>query len=286
MQNVDTPALELPAAMNTGSETEPMANLYELRIIDYKTRRSSSVPLDEDSLSPRLQLMMYHRMLSSVLEPETVNFDLLWSRLNLDPTKPFTPQFSKDILWEQRRSDPTDCNVHLNRLVSEWISTIQRKRAGLIGVSRQLQLVYRRSVFVGKQQGKGNQKATETTEIDDPLEALVLQEELDLARAIEESLSGMGHQKARQVAYHVAQNVKQIGPSSVGCTSAVWKDLISSSDSGRTDPTLAWAIQDSLLNCAHKARAKMAANKSQHANATRGGNLCWKVELEIDNCVT
>jgi len=127
-----------------------------------------------------------------------------------------------------------------------------------MGISQQLQLVYRRSVNAGKQQEKGKH-----VDIDDPLEALVLQEELDLACAIEESLSEMGHQEAAQVARHVAQNVKQIGPSSVGCTSAVWKDLISPSKSEQSNPALAWAIQQSLLTNARKALAN-----SQQASAT------------------
>lgn len=265
------PAMHTDRAAQLNKETTFAAsapipgNPYELRIVDYKTRRSSSIPLDEDSLSPRIQLMMYHRMLSSLLEPEAFDFNLLWSRLKLDPTKPFSTQFLKDIVWEQRQVDPTDCNVHLDRLVSEWFSTVQRKRPTLIGVSQQLQIVYRQSVFVGKRPGKGKQKATETVDIDDPLEALVLEEELDLARAIEESLCETGHEDARQDAHHVAQSVKQVGPSSVGRTSAVWKDLITPLDAGQTDPTLAWAIQQSL---AHEARAKVPADNSLEA----GGN--------------
>lgn len=228
-------------------------DLYELRIVDYKTRRSLNIPLDEDSLSSRLQLMMYHRMLSSLLEPEAFDFDLLWSRLNLDPTKLFSTQFLKDIVWEQRQVDPTDCNVHLNRLVSEWIATVQRQRPTLIGVSQRLQIVYRRSVFVEKRRGKGKHKATETVDVDDSLEALVLQEELDLARAIEESVCEMGHGEAGQVAHRVAQNVKQVG------TSSGWKVL-----TGQTDPTLAWAIQQSVLTCVHEA----------HRLLGDGGNPC------------
>ncbi|KAF8560133.1 hypothetical protein OG21DRAFT_1492534 [Imleria badia] len=261
MQQIYPSAVELPTATNAGGGAESAnEEQYELRIVDYKTRRSSNLPLDEDSLSPRLQLMMYHRMLSSVLKPEAFDFDLLWSRLNLNPTEPFSSQFLKDIHWEERQVDPADCNVHLNRLVSEWISTVQRKSAGLIGISQQLQIVYCRSVYAGKRD-KEKYKATETVHMDDPLEALVNQEELDLARAIELSLIEMGQQDAGHVAHLVAQNVKQVGLSSVGRTSAVWKDLVSPLDSGKTDPAVAWAIQQSLLTCARKAHAQVPANK-------------------------
>lgn len=231
----------------------------ELRIIDYKTRRSPNIPVDEDSLSPRLQLMMYHRMLSSLLEPEAFDFDLLWSRLSLDPTKAFSAQFVKDIVWEQRKMDSVDSAVHLNHLVSEWISTVRRKRPEILGVSQQLQLIYRRSGFAGKQQGK---KVVEPGDIEDPLEALLLQEELALAHAIEESLGQMGHQEITQVAYDVAQNIKQVGPASKGRTSAVWKELIAPA-SDQSDLTLAWAIQHSLLACAHKACAETPAKQTK-----------------------
>ncbi|KAH0838104.1 exonuclease V a 5' deoxyribonuclease-domain-containing protein [Lanmaoa asiatica] len=267
---------------NTSHATRIPGDPYELRIVDYKTRRSSNTPLDEDSLSPRLQLMMYYRMLSSLLEPEAFDFDLLWSRLNLNSTKPFSSQFLEDIVWEQRRVDSADRNVHLNRLVSEWISTVQRKRPGLAGVSQQLQIVYRRSVFAGKQREKEMHKATEAVDVDDPLQALVLQEELDLARAIEESLSKMGHEEADQVARHVAQNVKQAGPSSVGRSSAVWKDLISPLDSGQTDPALAWAIQQSLLNCAHEACVQMPANKSYEADTKHGDHPSDEIKPTVN----
>lgn len=255
LQQIASLAQELPTATNTGHVTDPTnpGYLYELSIVDYKTRQSSIIPLDENTLSPRLQLMMYHRMLSSLLEPEMFDFDLLWSRLNLSPSKPFSAQFLKDILWEQRRVDSTDCNVNLNRLVSEWILTVQRKCPGLIGVSRQLQVVYRRSVYAGKR-GKGKHKATETEDVDDPLEALALQEELDLARAIEESLSETGYQEAGQVSHH------------------------------QTDATLAWTIEQSLLTRADLAQDP--ANNLQQADVPLGGNLCWKVESDINISVT
>ena len=268
--HLNTPAAELPTATNTldAAESTNPEDLYELRILDYKTRRASNIPLDEDSLSSRLQLMMYHRMLSSVLEPKLFDFHVLWKRLNLDPTKPFSAQFLNDIIWEQRQADPADCIVHLNRLVSEWISTVQRKSVGLVGVSQQLQVVYRRSVYTGKQEAKGKQKATETSDTADPLEALAFQEELDLARAIEESLSEVG--QIGQGTRHVAQNVEQAGPS---C--AVQNDLNSPLDSGPTDPMLAEAIQQSSMTCAQNAHAQ-AANRLRQADITFGGNPCQK----------
>ena len=204
------------------------SSAVQLRLRDHKTRRSPNIPIDQDALSSRLQLMLYHRMLSTLLAPEAFDFALLWTRLGLDPTKPFSPQFLKDIACT------ADGHVHLNYLVSEWTSTVQRHRPHILGVSQHLQLVYRRSP-----QDTGKQKASEPADIEDPLDALVLQEELELALAIEQSLSDIAHQATGQVARHV-------GPSSPGRTAAI----VSPSD---PDPTLACALQQSLLDCAHKA---------------------------------
>jgi len=226
--------------------------------------------------------MMYHRMLSAILDSETLDFDLLWTQLKMDPMKPFSDKFVKDVAWEQRQEDSTDCSLHLNRLVSEWKYTMQRKPDGFVGVSRQLQIVYRRSAFAGKQRNKGKQRAAEPVDVDDPLEALVLQEELDIARAVEASLSGMEHQEASQVAHRVAHHVKQAGPSFIGSTSAVWKNLISPSDSEQSDPALAWAIQQSLLNCADKARGHVTTEAD--TDIDHGGDLCLEMWKSILMC--
>lgn len=223
------------------------------------------MPVDQDALSSRLQLMMYHRMLSSLLHPEAFNFDLLWNRLNLDPTKPFSPQFLIDIAWQQRQTDPTDPNIHLNHLVSQWITTVQRQRPDILGISQHLQLVYRRSPSPRNQP---HHKAPELADIEDPIEALALQEDLDLARAIQESLSEMGHQQSCQVADHVAQ---QVAPSSVDRTSVVWKDLVSPNPE-QSDPSLAWAIQQSLLTCAHKVYTQPPPHTKQGGIGTHA----WK----------
>jgi exonuclease V len=227
---------------------------YELRVIDYKTRKASYIPPDEESLSPRLQLMLYHRMLSSVLAPETFDFEVLWERLNLDPTKPFSDRFLQDLKWGNRMNN--DCHVDLNCLVAEWTSTVHSERtrgSRLTGVSPELQIVYRRSVFAGK--GKG--KARETVDIDDPLEALAFQEELDIARGIEESLRQICHDRdeASRLAQVVAQNVKQARSSDVG---VAWKQVVNPSGSEQEDYDLAWAIQQSLLSCADNARAQIS----------------------------
>ncbi|KAF9225569.1 hypothetical protein BS17DRAFT_700546 [Gyrodon lividus] len=247
---------ELPVCMGPSCTS---SDAHELRIIDYKTRMASYVPLDEETLSPRLQLMLYHRMLSSVLAPETFDFAALWARLNLNPTKPFSDRFLRDIKWNDRMEN--DHHVNLNRLVAEWTSTVHSERADgsrLTGVSPELQIVYRRSVFAGRSQRKGRDKYRETVDINNPLEALAFQEELDIARAIEESLRQIGHEEVGgRLAQAATQNVKQARSSDIGHTCVVWKQLVSPPGSEQGDCELSWTIQQSLLSCAHNTRAQI-----------------------------
>ncbi|KAF8846138.1 hypothetical protein BDN67DRAFT_891221 [Paxillus ammoniavirescens] len=243
--------VELPTSMGPSCISD---DAYELRVIDYKTRKASYIPPDEETLSPRLQLMLYHRMLSSVLAPETFVFEVLWERLNLDPTKPFSDRFLQDLKWGSRMNNR--CHVDLNCLVAEWTSTVYSERtrgSRLTGVSPELQIVYRRSVFAGK----GKSEARETVDIDDPLEALAFQEELDIARGIEESLRQFCHDRdeATRLAQVVAQNVKQARSSDVG---VAWKQVVNLSGSEQEDYDLAWAIQQSLLSCADNAPEELS----------------------------
>ncbi|KIJ66183.1 hypothetical protein HYDPIDRAFT_128779 [Hydnomerulius pinastri MD-312] len=254
---------------------------YELRIIDYKTRKAHYIPPDEETLSSRLQLMLYHRMLSSVLAPEAFDFDHFWRRMNLKPTKPFSDQFLKDIKWSSL-ADTTfdeDLRVDLERLVAVWISTVhseRTERAHLKGINPELQIVYRKSLGATKGKGKGKDKGKgkETAETEDPLEALALQEELDLARAIEQSLRHIGHEEGEAInlSQLVAQNVKQAGSSNSGGASAAWKQLVNPSGAEQEDSELAWAIQQSLLSCAQNARDQAAGTSSvPHGDAANSG---------------
>ncbi|KAF9245884.1 exonuclease V [Melanogaster broomeanus] len=259
------PTLEATeAVVHPGQFTTPVgssctsSDAYELRIIDYKTRQASYVPRDDETLSPRLQLMLYHRMLSSVLAPDSFDFDLLWRRLKLDPTKRFSDRFVRDIKWDSRiDTTPKKVDhVDLNLLVAEWTSAVHSERAerSLVRcVSPELQIVYRRSVLAGKWRGKGRDEARETLDMDNPLEALMVQEELDIARAVEDSLRHIGRHvgEASRLAQSVAQNIKQAGSSNIGNTDVAWKLLVSPSSLEKEDSELAWAIQQSLLDTAH-----------------------------------
>ncbi|KAG2345188.1 hypothetical protein BDR05DRAFT_930426 [Suillus weaverae] len=183
---------------------------YDLTLVDYKTRRVSSLPPDEDTVSSQMQLMLYHRLLSPLLSPETFDFDALWAKQFVNPHRPFSRQFVKDIGLLTRDEKDLSFHVDLSSMVAAWVSVVHSARSSgeqLRGINSELQIIYRKagvekdSVHDRNQKAKPDEKA-----VDNPPGRLALQEELDIARAIEESLSqpgqGAGEASAAQAADH------------------------------------------------------------------------------------
>ncbi|KAG1766411.1 exonuclease V a 5' deoxyribonuclease-domain-containing protein [Suillus occidentalis] len=172
----------------------PEPTFYDLTLVDYKTRRVSSLPPDEDTISSQMQLMLYHRLLSPLLSPETFDFDALWAKQAVNPHQSFSRQFVEDIGLLTRDGKDFPFHVDLNSMVAAWVSVVHSARNSseqLRGVHSELQIIYRKSGAgknsVLKQKAKPDEKA-----VDHPPGRLALQEELDIARAIEESLRTAG----------------------------------------------------------------------------------------------
>ncbi|CCL98155.1 uncharacterized protein FIBRA_00149 [Fibroporia radiculosa] len=198
------------------------AAAYTLHLFDTKTRNSPSLPPDEDTLTSRLQLMLYHRLLSNLLAShspsrsgpevehamptspvEPLDFDALWRRMSLDPTRTFSASFMRDSglllgaeafgsTLSNTSSDFTsgEGNNHgsgqfpqcLNDLVAAWRHAVEALSVN--GMDPTLTLVYR---TVRSRQGKpkskdGNQSAAGHSPLDQ-----------DLANAIQESLNAPPH---------------------------------------------------------------------------------------------
>ncbi|KAF8481778.1 exonuclease V a 5' deoxyribonuclease-domain-containing protein [Russula ochroleuca] len=66
------------------SVSPPRPMVHELSLIDTKTRRSNSLPSDDDAFSARMQLMLYHHLLSALLSP-TFSFSAFWEKVQVDP---------------------------------------------------------------------------------------------------------------------------------------------------------------------------------------------------------
>lgn len=194
----------------TPSEVDSDADLGTLRgaawvlhISDTKTRRTASLPPEEDTLSARLQLMLYHRLLSSLLQPPapssskarkslrsppSVDFAEIWVRLGLDAQKPFSARFVRDAGLA-----PGAC---LADLVQTWQHTAAALDVG--SVDRTLTLVYRLQPAAARQIRERERAEMEGAELARAIEASLNAApnawaggDDDLARAIGASMRGI-----------------------------------------------------------------------------------------------
>ena len=162
-QNIIPPYLESrekvlePPDRREGTEAEgssssgvnPPTMLY---LRDNKTRLCPSVPRHHNTLSSRLQLMLYRRLLSQlVAQSPLYDFNPFWERLGIKSSSPLPTKF---LLQANLTSDNTDLQTTtLDDVVSSWHKLV--KEANIQGVSENLELVYRlRPPPDGKQKPK------------------------------------------------------------------------------------------------------------------------------------
>ncbi|KAG2154567.1 exonuclease V a 5' deoxyribonuclease-domain-containing protein [Suillus clintonianus] len=217
----------------------PQLTFYDLTLVDYKTRRAPSLPSDEDTVSSQMQLMLYHRLLSPLLSPETFDFDLLWAKQGINPHQSFSRQFVEDIGLLTR--DESDFHIDLTSMVAAWVSVVHSARMSgeqLRGIHSELQIIYRKA-GVEKDSVHGRKAKTEEKAVDNSPEALALQEELDIARAIEESLRPLdqdtGEASTSQAAVQYAAQTEIAIDAVVDITSPA-----------QEDPELMQVVQDLL----------------------------------------
>jgi exonuclease V len=157
--------------------------VHELSLIDTKTRRSNSLPSDDDAFSSRMQLMLYHHLLSALLSP-TFSFSAFWEKVRVDPFA----QFSDVFLMQSGLARQTDGNVVLasaeclDDLTDLFHSTVRSLQVQ--GVSPTLEIVYRTQP---KRSSAAAPEVPRATILNDSLGNVVSQEARDLALAIEAS---------------------------------------------------------------------------------------------------
>ncbi|KAJ8518764.1 hypothetical protein ONZ45_g4210 [Pleurotus djamor] len=120
---------------------EPSPHL--LYILDTKTRNTDSLPPHEDTLSSRLQLMLYHRLLSGILPSSSLgvfDFNALWTKLRLNPTKSFSARFMRQAGLNTEIEGVTPINC-LDNLVQAWFQPAFDLEVE--GVASTLELIYR-----------------------------------------------------------------------------------------------------------------------------------------------
>jgi exonuclease V len=261
-------AHELVPLSTTTSQSPFPSHKFTLHLIDTKTRRVCSLPDYVDTLSSRLQLMLYQRLFSSAISVDPLNqfdFGALWKRLKLNPARPFTDRFmnqARKVLGNDEHNIGFNCLDSLTRLWRERVLDLD-----VPGVDETLQLIYRtqpKAEKKGKGKGKGKAKA---------IDPLISQEELDLARAIEESLKGMSGDLVRtgdhQFALSVAESMKQFqfdaavpsdeGSQDLGLFTGGAAEGSGLPDELANDSDLLWVLQESIL-----AQAKHAYGQGVH----------------------
>ncbi|RPD64631.1 hypothetical protein L226DRAFT_565390 [Lentinus tigrinus ALCF2SS1-7] len=282
------PALNPLPGLNTKEQAIPGTTCYSLHLSDTKTRIRPTLPPDEDTYASRIQLMLYHRLLSNLLattEPtiphfQQLEFEVLWERAGVNPQRKFSESF-----MGQAGLSPSSDNTSsegspylsglscLDDLTAAWRHAVEA--LNVTGIDRTLTLVYRsqprKHHRIGK--GKGKQKSVgQATSLSD-------QEAQDLAAAIQASVSDLqpGHGGDDDLARAIFESLKDsvhsgkavdgdlgllthpFGPpisemSSFATESSQnelergEKDVHSSSETLAADPQLAWALQQSLLS--------------------------------------
>ncbi|KAJ6606818.1 exonuclease V [Mycena sp. CBHHK59/15] len=156
-------------------EGAPMATpQYILRLIDTKTRRNHSLPSHEDTVPSQLQVMLYHRLLTGLLESVgPFDFPALWVRLGLNPSAPFSASFI-----QQTTGGVCRCLDDVVPLVRAAVAQLD-----VPGVDATLQIVYR-SQNKYSRKSKAKVKAIELSLRDSF--------DVDLAAALLESVQGPG----------------------------------------------------------------------------------------------
>lgn len=177
---------------------EPSKDFKRLAYIisDTKTRNTPTVPRRGDSKSARLQLMLYHQLLTSLLItppkssfllpssqslPQPFSWTTLYSKLSLDPNLPLSPTYLTSILPVIIGSS-LELSIGLASTLGQYVEVLQSYGKRLSGNEKgpfenRLEISYRLrnnvSRFNWKERSKLNQK---------------LPEDEELAKAIAESL--------------------------------------------------------------------------------------------------
>ncbi|EIW59587.1 uncharacterized protein TRAVEDRAFT_58347 [Trametes versicolor FP-101664 SS1] len=139
---------------------------YTLHLSDTKTRTEPTLPPDEDTLSSRFQLMLYHRLLSDLIAPAAptvqarapLSFVTLWRRVNANPQRRFSQRFLTQagplIAQIASRDAPAQTTAAakagtarlscLNDLTTAWTHAV--KALNVTAIDHTLTLVYRSQI--------------------------------------------------------------------------------------------------------------------------------------------
>jgi len=178
-----------------------------LRVSDTKTRDVPTIPSERNSTQARTQLMLYHRLLSGLIQSPSdlelkthhLDFDVFWLRIGVDPYEPFSDGFCEQTglssydfasrTPENQGSTVDDKDAKrtqfcLHTLVDAWKRTLSL--LGITSVDPTLSLNYRKRETSGR---KRRRRAN-----DGERRAMDSQEEKELNQAIIASLAQADHE--------------------------------------------------------------------------------------------
>jgi exonuclease V len=255
-QQTPSPHPQLAAFFSTSQEGEPPASMqhlepferyptHSLHLVDTKTRRSSGLPSHDDTLSSRLQLMVYHRLLSDLLSTSPpFDFATLWSKVNVQSEKPLSFGFMLQAGLFVPGNDASKC-LCLNGLTNMWYDMVET--LGVQGIDRTLELIYReqpKGIKSAKSSGRVKAKRFSRT---------MSREEQDLTSAVTASLKDVGIEIEENVDMRVmTESVSRLESQSDPC-------ILTPLGYDGHDPALVWALQQSMLTYAKEVKKESEA---------------------------
>jgi exonuclease V len=210
---------------------------YALHLVDTKTRRTSTLPPDEDTLSARLQLMLYYHLLSALLSP-TFSFSAFWVKVGVNPNVTLSQRFRLQTGLILGNGGARGEISRLHDLVRIW-----QEKVALLDVQhveRKMTLVYRTQPTKAQKQRRRSSLPVGT-----------IAEQRDLEQAIRASLADVGVNADDTLVGGLVAGV--VGETSEVGASNMQELLVTPHRADgevptplREDPELLWAIQQSL----------------------------------------
>ena len=199
-----------PSKVKSRKSASPPCNvIHELSLTDTKTRRSNSLPSDDDAFPSRMQLMLYHHLLSALLSP-TFSFSAFWKKVEVDPFAQFSDAFLMQSGLRRQAGEnvvlaSAEC---LDDLTDLWHSTVHSLQVQ--GVSPALEIVYRTQPKRQLKLSAVAPEASRPTSLNDGFGIVADREARDLALAIEASRKGFEDDPDLQRA--LAESLRDVMP--------------------------------------------------------------------------
>ena len=209
---------EVPDPPDRVEVVNPPAILY---LKDNKTRRYRTIPPHHDTLSGRLQLMLYRRLLSQLVAKSPLyDFSPLWRRLGVKSSSQFPTKF---LVQANLISDDTDFQTTcLDDLVTSWHRLVEK--ANIQSIDENLELVYRLRPPPDRKQKR--RAIFSLPEVDDCTAKDIAASQIDALTRVENSTAG---------------------PSNYLGDSATIAEGLEASVSDLEDAQLQWALQQSMM---------------------------------------